>query len=154
MIEWIVSACVLTGSALMLLAALGIVRLPDLPTRMHASTKAGALGTSLIMIGVAFAFMDVAVTARVVAVVTFIMLTAPVAAHVIGRAGYFVGVPLWEGTVKDVLRDKYDRRTHHVESGLEDVEGPPRPISHGLAEAPALHQEDDEFEPEKPNPDG
>src|SRR5690625_4923588 len=94
MIEGMVSACILTGAALVCRAALGSFRLPGLPTRMHASTKAGALGTSLIMIGVAFAFMDVAVTARVVAVVTFIMLTAPVAAHVIGRAGYFVGVPL------------------------------------------------------------
>lgn len=153
MIEWIVSACILTGAALMFLAALGIFRLPDLPTRMHASTKAGALGTSLIMIGVAFAFMDVAVTARVVAVVTFIMLTAPVAAHVIGRAGYFVGVPLWEGTVKDVLRDKYDPKTHHVESGLEEVEGPPKPITYGMAECPVL-QERDEFEAKKPDPGG
>src|SRR5690625_5641848 len=117
MIEWIVSACILTGAALMFLAALGIFRLPDLPTRMHASTKAGALGTSLIMIGVAFAFMDVAVTARVVAVVTFIMLTAPVAAHHLRRAGYFVGVPLWHRTGKDLLRDNYDPQTRLVQSG-------------------------------------
>ena len=88
----------------------------------------------------------------VVAVVTFILLTAPVAAHVIGRAAYFVGVPLWEGTVKDVLRDKYDPKTHHVESGLDDVEGPPKPITYGMAECPVL-QEQDEFDPPKPNPD-
>src|SRR5690625_8008860 len=103
MIEWIVSACILTGAALMFLAALGIFRLPDLPTRMHGSTKAGALGTSLIMFGVAFAFMAVTMTAQVMSVVTFIILSGPVAAQGMGRAGYFVGFAIWVGSVKDVL---------------------------------------------------
>jgi multicomponent Na+:H+ antiporter subunit G len=107
------------GAALMLLAAIGIIRLPDLPTRMHATTKSGALGTSLIMIGVAVYFADVTVVTRVIAIIAFIILTAPVAAHVIGRAGYFVGVPLWEGTVKDDLQKNYDPETHSLSSGLE-----------------------------------
>ena len=42
----------------------------------------------------------------------FIALTAPVSAHVLGRAAYFVGVPLWEGTQSDELRDRYDREDH------------------------------------------
>ncbi|ODN67289.1 MULTISPECIES: monovalent cation/H(+) antiporter subunit G [Methylophaga] len=107
------------GAALMLLAAIGIIRLPDLPTRMHATTKSGALGTSLIMIGVAVYFADITVVTRVIAIIAFIILTAPVAAHVIGRAGYFVGVPLWEGTVKDDLQKNYDPETHSLSSGLE-----------------------------------
>lgn len=107
------------GATLMLLAAIGIIRLPDLPTRMHATTKSGALGTSLIMIGVAVYFADVTVVTRVIAIIAFIILTAPVAAHVIGRAGYFVGVPLWEGTVKDDLKKNYNPDTHSLSSGLE-----------------------------------
>ncbi|WP_439510895.1 monovalent cation/H(+) antiporter subunit G [Marinimicrobium koreense] len=120
MIEVLVSALLFFGASLMLLAAIGIVRLPDLPTRMHATTKSGALGTSVIMVAVAFAFADVAVTARALAITTFIILTAPVAAHVIGRAAYFVGVPLWEGTVKDELKSHYDKESHTLESGLEE----------------------------------
>lgn len=120
MIDILVAILLLFGGALMLLAAIGIVRLPDLPTRMHASTKAGALGTSLIMIAVALAFQETAVTARAVAIISFIILTAPVAAHVIGRAGYFVGVPLWSGTIKDELKESYDAQTHYLHSGLED----------------------------------
>ena len=120
MIEILVSAFLLFGAALMLLAAIGMVRLPDLPTRMHATTKSGALGTSLIMIAVALTFMKPEITARAVAIISFIILTSPVAAHVIGRAGYFVGVPLWEGTVKDDLKANYDPETHYLSSGLEE----------------------------------
>lgn len=124
MIEILISLFLFTGAALMLLAAIGIIRLPDLPTRMHASTKSGALGTSLIMIGVALAFLSTEVTARAMAIIGFIMLTGPVAAHVIGRAGYFVGVPLWERTVKDDLKAHYDPNTHQLSSGVPNDKGP------------------------------
>lgn len=120
MTEILVSTLLLLGAALMLLASLGLIRLPDLPTRMHASTKAGALGTALIMIAVAVYFAEVAVVTRALAIIAFIILTAPVAAHVIGRAGYFVGVPLWEGTIKDDLKASYDPETHQLRSGFED----------------------------------
>lgn len=122
MIEVLVSFFVLSGASLMLLASIGIIRLPDLPTRMHASTKSGALGTSLIMIAVALAFTETVVTARALAIISFIILTSPVAAHVIGRAGYFVGVPLWDGTVKDALKDNYNPDTHFLSSGYENQE--------------------------------
>ncbi len=111
------------GSMLMLLAAVGLIRLPDLPTRMHASTKAGSLGAALIMLAVAVAMPSADVWARAIAVIAFLLLTAPVAAHVIGRAGYFVGVPLWEGTVKDDLADQYDYANRTLKSGsLKDRE--------------------------------
>lgn len=135
MIDILVAALLLLGAALMLLAAIGILRLPDLPTRMHASTKSGALGTSLIMVAVALEFGQAAVTARALAIISFIILTAPVAAHVIGRAGYFVGVPLWSGTVKDVLKERYDAKTHYLRSGFEDQAK--EPTEQGAAERPA-----------------
>ncbi|WP_341936315.1 monovalent cation/H(+) antiporter subunit G [Marinimicrobium sp. C2-29] len=137
MIEVIVSFFVLSGASLMLLASIGIIRLPDLPTRMHASTKSGALGTSLIMIAVALAFLETVVTARALAIISFIILTSPVAAHVIGRAGYFVGVPLWDGTVKDALKDNYNPDTHFLSSGYETQGEPKKP-----AENPAPGSEE------------
>lgn len=117
--EIIVSIMLLSGATFMILAAVGIVRLPDLPTRMHSSTKAGAMGAILIMGGVAVYFADSVVFARALAIVVFILITTPIAAHVIGRAGYFVGVPLWSGTIKDELRDSYDTETHTLLSGFE-----------------------------------
>lgn len=119
MIEWIVSILLLAGAAFMLLAAVGIVRLPDLPTRMHASTKAGAMGAMFTMAGVTFYFWDSVVLTRAIAIIIFILITAPIAAHVIGRAGYFVGTPLWDGTIKDELRENYDQETHRLRSGYE-----------------------------------
>ncbi|MGC8120286.1 monovalent cation/H(+) antiporter subunit G [Marinobacter sp. VGCF2001] len=118
MTDIIVSILLLAGASFMVLAAVGILRLPDLPTRMHASTKAGALGAMLTMGGVAFHFGDSTVVARAIAIVIFILLTAPIAAHVIGRAGYFTGTRLWSGTLKDELRERYDPITHKLSSGL------------------------------------
>ncbi|MDL4863308.1 monovalent cation/H(+) antiporter subunit G, partial [Halomonas elongata] len=95
MTEWLVAGLALMGAVFMCLAALGIVRLPDLLTRMHATTKAATLGISLVMLGVAIHFAEEAVVARAFGIILFIMMTAPVAAHIIGRAGYFVGARLW-----------------------------------------------------------
>lgn len=106
----------LLGAGLMLLAALGLLRMPDLPTRMHATTKAGVLGVGLMLLGTAVYFADLGITARALAVMVFIVITAPVAAHLIGRAAYFVGVPLWEKTVVDALKGRYDPHTHTLDS--------------------------------------
>lgn len=122
MIEWIIMILMLSSSLFMLLAAVGIVRLPDLLTRMHATTKAGALGIALMMVAAMFHFADAVVFAKGLAVILFIFITAPVAAHAIGRAGYFVGVPVWDRTVKDELLHCYDEDTHRLMSGLETEE--------------------------------
>lgn len=117
--EIVKEGLILVGALFMLLAALGVVRLPDLLTRMHATTKAATFGVTLIMLAVALHFAQVVVVARAFGVILFIMMTAPVAAHVIGRAGYFVGTRLWERTLKDELRPHYDPLTHELKSGRE-----------------------------------
>jgi multicomponent Na+:H+ antiporter subunit G len=107
------------GATLMLLAAIGVVRMPDLYSRMQSATKASSLGAGCLLLAVAVHFADPAITTRVLMIIVFILMTAPVSAHMIGRAAYFVGVPLWEGTTIDELRGRYDPRTHALESGLE-----------------------------------
>ena len=116
MMDLIIAVFLVSGAAFMVLAALGILRLPDLPTRMHSSTKAGAMGAMLIMAGVVLGFAEWLALARGLAIVLFIMMTTPIAAHAIGRAGYFIGVPLWDGTIKDELRENYDSQTHGLRS--------------------------------------
>ena len=107
MIEWLAATLLLIGAIWMLIAALGVLRMPDLLTRMHATTKSGVFGAGLMLLGVALHFLDAGVTARVLAIIGFITLTSPVAAHAIGRAGYYTGSPMWEGTLKDDLhRDR------------------------------------------------
>jgi multicomponent Na+:H+ antiporter subunit G len=102
----VVGGLLLLGSALMLLAAIGIVRLPDVFTRMHAATKPSTLGIGLIIAGVAVHFQDLEIATRAVLIAAFFLLTVPVGAHMIGRAAYLIGTPLWEGTVVDEWHDK------------------------------------------------
>jgi multicomponent Na+:H+ antiporter subunit G len=94
-----------TGAFFMLVAAIGVLRMPDLLMRMHAATKAGTLGAGLLLLAVAVHFGQAGITIRALATVTFLLLTAPVAAHVIGRAAYLAGtLPLWDRTLVDELR--------------------------------------------------
>ena len=104
MIEAFVSLLVVLGSALVLLACLGLVRLPDLYTRMHASTKPATLGVSLIVTALAIHSGELGIAVRALLIVLFFLVTAPVAAHRLGHAAYWAGVPRWEGTVRDDLR--------------------------------------------------
>jgi multicomponent Na+:H+ antiporter subunit G len=98
----------LAGSAFALLAAVGVVRMPDVFTRMQASTKASTLGLGCLLIGAGLQFGDLASFIRVVSIGAFMLLTTPVAAHVIARAAYRADVELWEGTVLDERRSTND----------------------------------------------
>ena len=111
----------LAGSTFMLIAALGVLKMPDFLTRLHCSTKAGTLGIGLIFLSVALDYLELGISTRSGAAITFLLLTAPVGAHVIGRAAYFAGTPLWEGTFVDELRmnDSYRTQTLGRISDLE-----------------------------------
>ena len=95
----------LAGSAFGLLAAVGVLRMPDVFTRMQASTKASTFGLACLLIGAAVQMGDFASFIRLASIGAFVLLTTPVSGHVIARASYFAGVPLWEGTVLDERRD-------------------------------------------------
>lgn len=107
MIELIIGIFATLGSIFVLLAAIGIIRMPDTYLRMGVTTKAATLGIGLILIAAAAYFQDLSTTTRVVAIIIFILLTAPVGAHLIGKASYIKGNKLWEGSVMDELKGKY-----------------------------------------------
>jgi multicomponent Na+:H+ antiporter subunit G len=71
----------------LLVAAVGILRLPDALARQHASTKAGTLAVSLFVVGLALVAGEVAWTWRLLALVTFLLMTLPLASHALARAG-------------------------------------------------------------------
>ena len=107
MIEFIGGIIILIGAAFSLIAGIGLVRLPDLYLRMHAATKAGTLGAGLVLIALALEAQQLEVAARAGTGVLFLLFTAPIAAHLLGRAGYLSGAPLWSRTHFDELADKY-----------------------------------------------
>lgn len=102
------------GTLVMLMAGIGIVRLPDVLTRASATSKAATLGAGCLLLAVAVFFDDLSITTRALTTIAFIFLTAPVAAHMIGRAAYFIGVPLFRNTIIDELRGRYDLQTHDL----------------------------------------
>ncbi|MCO6484732.1 MAG: monovalent cation/H(+) antiporter subunit G [Saprospiraceae bacterium] len=138
MTDWIILFLMATGVLFILLAAVGIVRMPDLYLRISVTTKAATLGTGLVLMATAWHFQDTAVTARILAIILFIFLTAPVGAHLIGRASYFVGVPMWRRSVIDQLEGRYEKRTHKL-SGGQDTQNviPPEKDGDPDMESPA-----------------
>jgi multicomponent Na+:H+ antiporter subunit G len=101
---YVTSALVLAGTLFALVAALGMLRLPDLPMRMHAATKAGTLGAGLLLLAVALSSPGPGGIARALAGIVFLFLTAPVAAHLVARAAYRAGeATLWDRTAVDEL---------------------------------------------------
>ena len=116
-----VGALVLFGVFFNLITAIGVVRLPDVYTRMHASTKAGTLGVGCIVIACASCFGSLAIAAKALLIVAFIFLTAPVSGHLIGRAAYLVKTPMWDRTERDELAGCYDPVTHELHA--EPIEG-------------------------------
>lgn len=122
----------LGGTVFMVVASIGLLRLPDLYTRMHAVTKAGTLGVGLIFVAAGVSFVDLSVGARALVAFLFVLLTAPVSAHMIGRAGYIGQVPLWDKTAfdhwqvgdDDLRREGEEPRT---EPPSRSSDGPPAP---------------------------
>lgn len=106
MADILIAILLVLGSAVMLLAGVGVVRMPDLFSRMQAATKASSLGVGCMVLAGAVYFGNLGAAARAILVIAFIFLTAPVAAHLIARAAYAIGTPLWEGTLTDELRDR------------------------------------------------
>lgn len=84
----IYAGCVLlvVGALFCLLAAVGVIRLPDLLTRMHAASKAGAVGGGMILLAVPLVSLDASVALRAILGVMFLVLTTPVSAHLLARA--------------------------------------------------------------------
>lgn len=106
--EILCSIFMTTGSVTTLLAAIGILRLPDLFIRMHASTKAGTLGVGLVLLSVGVYFAHLAVITKVVAAILIVGLTLPIGSHILARAAYRYGIELWEGTLVDEIKEHAD----------------------------------------------
>jgi len=119
MSEYIVLGLLLLGSFLVLVAGIGVLRMPDLFLRMSATAKAGTLGTGLMVLAAAIHFNEFVIYTRAFALIIFLISTAPVSTHMLGRAAYFDGVPLWKGTVQNDLHGHYELSTHRLEEEID-----------------------------------
>lgn len=92
------------GAFYLLIAGAGLLKMPDLFLRMSASTKASTLGISCVLLATGIYFGSATVIVRVLLIIAFMYLTAPISAHMLARAAYRGRVKLWENTVIDELK--------------------------------------------------
>lgn len=119
MTDIIIAILSTVGAFAILFAGIGILRMPDFYLRLSTTVKAATLGSGLLLLSAAIYFPEVSVTTKVLAIIFFLILTAPVSAHMIGRAAYFIGTKLWDGTVRDDLKGMYDHENHRLRSEQE-----------------------------------
>jgi multicomponent Na+:H+ antiporter subunit G len=127
------------GVLLVLLSGIGLLRFPDTLTRANATTKAAGLGVACLFAGVAFAFATPEAAVKMTIAVLLQFTAAPIAGHVIGRAAYRSGTPLWPGTHLDELQGFRERAVEPVRDrpGNQSVVAPGSTTSDPPASRPA-----------------
>lgn len=105
--ELIIGLMVLFGALVGALSAFGLIRLPDVYLRSHAATKSATLGVLFILVAAFLYFMIYLehTSAKLLLGIVFVFITGPVAGHLNGRAAYRSGVPLWNKSVQDDLKE-------------------------------------------------
>ncbi|RDV14778.1 monovalent cation/H(+) antiporter subunit G [Pontibacter diazotrophicus] len=134
--EIISSVLILMGVFFMLVAAIGLLRLPDFYTRMSAITKGATLGMGLIVLGIGVYFNDPEMMFKILAILFFTIITSPVAAHAITRTAIHKKVTFWKKTnleeFEEYLREnrlkeyagqkKYPKEPHNSIKRADDTE--------------------------------
>ncbi|MBY6086858.1 monovalent cation/H(+) antiporter subunit G [Priestia flexa] len=111
--DLIIGIIILMGALLTVVTMIGLIRLPDTYTRSHAASKSATLGVLLILVGCLLFFWikDGSINGQLLLGIVFVFITSPVAGHLLGRASYYSGSPLWKGTVRDDLKEKQKKRS-------------------------------------------
>lgn len=100
MIEIVVSLCLLIGASFALLGSIGLTKLPDFYLRLHGPAKATTLGVGAILIGsmIFFSTRGEGVSLHELLVMLFLVITAPVSAHILAKAALHIHLPYVERT--------------------------------------------------------
>jgi multicomponent Na+:H+ antiporter subunit G len=101
MSDWIASALVVAGAFFCLVAGIGVVRLRDVYGRMHAATKPGTLGLALVCLAAMVEADSWLQAVEALFVFLFMIASAPVGAHLIGRAAFHTRAPVDPRTGED-----------------------------------------------------
>lgn len=128
MLDAAAAVLILTGVALGIGAGLGLQRFPDVFARMHAATKPATLGLVLVLAGAVLRVEDQGDVAKLLLVIVLQFVTAPIGAHMVGRAAYRAGTELSPATSCDELsRDGSNGSKPQSVTDLDSDEGDPLP---------------------------
>lgn len=111
--ELAIVVLVTIGAALIAIAAIGLLRMPDLYLRLHAASKAATLGMACIALALVLHFADASIGFRAVALAFVVFVTAPLSAHLIARAAFVTNTPLAGVYMIDETRDG-EHRDHEA----------------------------------------
>lgn len=120
MTEILVMIFATLGSIVILIAAIGIFRMPDFYLRLSVTIKAATLGTGFLLAAASIFFGEPSINMKSLAIILFLILTAPVGGHLIARAAYYSGTKLWKGTILDEMKGMYDKEKGVLKSGKEE----------------------------------
>ncbi len=124
-LSWIGQALILIGTFFYFLSTLGLIRMPDVYNRMQTSTKSATLGSLGVIIGVGLWAVgkgySVAWISMTVIIAVFILLTNPISAHVLIKAAYEKGIPLWHGSVVDKYKEYLEKEAEEAESETSEA---------------------------------
>lgn len=100
--ELIGAILTLMGALVILVASIGLIRMPDVYNRLQVGTKASTLGTILSLFGLAI--VNPSWSGKLILLIFFVMMTNPVSSHVLARVAYFIKIPYTRRTVVDQLK--------------------------------------------------
>lgn len=114
-LDLVAAICLLLGAFLSLAAGVGLLRFPDALSRLHAATKPQILGLIFVVTAIALESRSWSTLLALVPVILFQVLTAPVSAHMVGRAGYRTKNFRSDLLLVDELDDAVDRATREAD---------------------------------------
>ena len=106
MMELLGSLLILLGAIFLFSAGLGLLRMPDVYTRIQAGTKATTLGNILVLAGLAV--YHPGWTFKLILAIYFVLMTNPVSSHALSRAAYRIRTPMTKATTTDMLKGQED----------------------------------------------
>ena len=113
-LDLVAAVCLLLGAFLAFAAGVGVIRFPDALSRLHAATKPQILGLVFIVVAIALTARSWTTLLALVPVLLFQMLTAPIAAHMVGRAAYRTDNFRRDLSIVDDLEEAIDRATKEL----------------------------------------
>ena len=102
----LVSIFIIIGSLWMLIASIGIIRLPDIYMRIHALTKSSSLGLMFLLFGVMIYYPGFSVIIKSFAIIVFLYLTLPVSANLLGKSAIDSNAFFWKKGEKGSSKKK------------------------------------------------
>lgn len=114
----LISFLLLFGTFFIFSSSIGLIRLPDVFTRSHAASKGATLGIASILLGtfIYFLYFEKELSSSLILGIIFIFLTLPVSGHMLARAAYNSGIPLWEKSVKNDLQQAIEKKKKEMDN--------------------------------------